>query len=504
MDQSINYQAIQSHPANTKSACIAVGVHKSRKLSTAADLVDKASKGYLRQILKHGDFDGQLGQTLVLYDVPNIHAKRLMLVGCGQLNKIALNEYHLIHSAFAKKAAQLKIGEAVSFLANIEVKNLDKGAACQHAVLECAHALYRFVQFKNDAKPTTKGKLAKIKFAQIDRKSFAQHASSVAAGAAIADGAAAARTLGNLPGNICTPSYLAKQAQSLQRKNRAVKTTVLDEAAMKKLGMHALLSVSRGSKEPAKLIVMEYLRGNKNEKPVILVGKGITFDTGGISIKPSPQMDEMKFDMCGAASVLGAMTACAKLQLKANVIGVIAGAENMPGGNAIKPGDIVKSYSGKTIEILNTDAEGRLVLCDALSYIERYQPAAVIDIATLTGACIIALGRHPSGLLSNNDKLAERLRLAGERSGDRVWQLPLWSEYRDQLKSNFADLANIGGRDAGTITAASFLSHFTESYPWAHLDIAGTAWKTGKQKGATGRPVRLLLEYIMSHHSKRS
>jgi leucyl aminopeptidase len=271
---------------------------------------------------------------------------------------------------------------------------------------------------------------------------------------------------------------------------------------MKKLGMNALLSVSRGSREPAKLIVMKYLCGKKTDKPIVLVGKGITFDTGGISIKPSPGMDEMKFDMCGAASVLGTIKACSQMQIKANVIGVVAAAENMPGGNASRPGDIVKSYSGRTIEILNTDAEGRLVLCDALSYVEQYDPAAVIDIATLTGACIVALGRHPSGLLGNNKKLIDRLLVAGERSGDRVWQLPLWPEYRKQLKSNFADLTNIGGPEAGTITAASFLSHFTEAYPWAHLDIAGTAWKTGKEKGATGRPVHLLMDYIMTHHSK--
>ncbi len=504
MNQDINYQAVQTQPENTKTACLAVGIYRSRKLSLAAEIIDQTTKGYLRRLLQHGDFDGTPGKTLTLYNVPNIQAKRLMLVGCGQPKKLTLKEYQTIQAAFAKAVARLKVSDAVSFLVEIESKHLDKRTAYQHAVLDCSHALYQFIEFKNDASLKPKHKLKKIKFAQTDRKGLAQYSATVAQAAAIAEGASLARTLGNLPGNICTPGYLAKQAQSLQRKYRTVKTSVLDEATMKKLGMHALLSVSRGSREPAKLIIMEYKRGNKNGKPVVIVGKGITFDSGGISIKPVPQMDEMKFDMCGAASVLGTMTACAKMQLKANVIGVIAAAENMPGSNASKPGDIVKSYAGKTIEILNTDAEGRLVLCDSLSYVEQYNPSVVIDIATLTGACIIALGHHPSGMLSNNSKLAERLQRAGERSGDRVWPLPLWPEYRDQLKSNFADIANIGGRDAGTITAASFLSYFTESYPWAHLDIAGTAWKSGKLKGATGRPVRLLLEYIMTHHVTRN
>ncbi len=287
------------------------------------------------------------------------------------------------------------------------------------------------------------------------------------------------------------------QARKLGKASKNVKVTVLELKDMEKLGMGSLLSVARGSRQPPKLITLEYQGADKGVKPVALVGKGITFDTGGISIKPASTMDEMKFDMCGAASVLGVIAACIELKLPINVVGVIASSENMPDGAASKPGDIVTSMSGQTIEILNTDAEGRLVLCDALTYTERFKPSAVIDIATLTGACVIALGKHPSGLLSNHEPLAKALLEAGTVSGDRVWQMPLWDDYQDQLKSNFADMANIGGRDGGTITAACFLSRFTKKFHWAHLDIAGTAWKSGDQKGATGRPVPLLMQYLL-------
>ena len=308
-----------------------------------------------------------------------------------------------------------------------------------------------------------------------------------------------ARTLGNLPGNICTPSYLADQARKLGKAHKKLKVSVLGEAAMEKLGMGSLLSVSRGSREPARLISLEYSGGRKGDRPVALVGKGVTFDSGGISIKPSPAMDEMKFDMCGAASVLGTLQACAEMDLPINVVGVIPTTENLPDGNASKPGDIVTSMSGQTIEVLNTDAEGRLILCDALTWCGKFKPDVVVDIATLTGACVIALGAHAAGLLSNDDELAEALAAAGNYAADRAWRLPLWDDYQPQLDSNFADMANIGGREAGTITAACFLSRFTEDYRWAHLDIAGVAWKQGKEKGATGRPVSLLTQFLLDH-----
>ena len=316
-------------------------------------------------------------------------------------------------------------------------------------------------------------------------------------GQAIAQGVNLAKDLANLPSNHCTPAYLAEQAKGLQKTYTSIKVKVLDEAQMKKLGMGALLAVARGSREPPKLIILEYKGAEPDKRPIALVGKGVTFDSGGISIKLAASMDEMKFDMSGAASVLGTLAALAELALPLNVVGIIPSTENMPGGNAVKPGDIVKSLSGQTIEILNTDAEGRLILGDALTYAERYKPAVVIDIATLTGACVVALGQHASGLFSNHEPLGEALLAAGKKSGDRAWRLPLWEEYQKQLDSSFADMANIGGREAGAITGACFISRFTKRFKWAHLDIAGTAYRTGNKKGATGRPVPLMVQYLL-------
>jgi leucyl aminopeptidase len=307
-----------------------------------------------------------------------------------------------------------------------------------------------------------------------------------------------AKELGNLPGNICTPSYLAKQAKTLGRSNSKLSVSILEEKKMRELGMGSLLSVTAGTDQPAKLIVMNYKGGAKKDQPHVLVGKGITFDSGGISLKPGAKMDEMKFDMCGAASVFGTMTAITQLQLPINVVAIVAAAENMPNGNATKPGDVVTSMSGQTIEVLNTDAEGRLVLCDALTYAERFKPKSVIDIATLTGACVVALGKHATGLYSNQDDFAAELLDAGKQIGDRAWQMPLWNDYQPQLNSNFADIANIGGPEAGSVTAACFLSRFAKKFRWAHLDIAGTAWLSGANKGATGRPVGLLTQYLIN------
>jgi len=364
-------------------------------------------------------------------------------------------------------------------------------------VISIEESIYRYTE----TKPNTgkiKTHLRKMKFLANKRSEISLIREGEEYGTAIASGMNFAKELGNLPGNICTPTYLAEKAKSLKKGNRNLYVSVIEESQMKKLGMGALLSVSNGSVEPAKLVAMEYKGGEQNERPIVLVGKGITFDTGGISIKPGASMDEMKFDMCGAASVLGTIKACCDLELPINVVGVIACAENMPGGKATKPGDVVTTMSGQTVEILNTDAEGRLVLCDALTYIEKFKPEIVIDIATLTGACVVALGHVPSGLMSNDDELANDLIEAGNLSGDRAWQLPLWDEYQSELNSNFADIANIGGRWGGTITAACFLSRFTKKYRWAHLDIAGVAWHShGKQKGATGRPVPLLTEYLL-------
>jgi len=301
-----------------------------------------------------------------------------------------------------------------------------------------------------------------------------------------------------MPPNICTPTFLGNEAKKLKKINNTIKIDIFDEKKMKSLKMGSFLSVSKGSKEPAKLITIKYLPV-KNKDPIVLVGKGITFDTGGISIKPSAAMDEMKFDMSGAASVIGTLQACAEMKIKTNIIGVLACAENMPGSNASRPGDVVTSMSGLTVEILNTDAEGRLVLCDALTYAKKFNPKYMIDMATLTGACAVALGKYPSGLFTNNQKLADLIKKSGDRTGDRVWQLPLYDDYFDEIKTNFADIQNIGGRYGGAITAAAFLAKFTEGIKWAHLDIAGTAWDTGKIKGSTGRPVNLLTDFILSN-----
>jgi leucyl aminopeptidase len=323
----------------------------------------------------------------------------------------------------------------------------------------------------------------------------------LANGQALAAGVSLAKDLGNLPPNVCTPSYLAEQALALG-KTHQFKVEVLERDALKKLGMGSFLGVAQGSEEPPKFIIMQHLKGKKEQKPVVLVGKGITFDTGGISLKPGSDMDEMKYDMCGAASVIGTFKAIAAMNLPLNVIGVIPTCENMPDGRATRPGDVLTSMSGLTIEVLNTDAEGRLILCDALTYVERFEPSAVIDVATLTGACVIALGHHASGLFSNNDALAAELLQAGEVALDRAWHMPMWEDYQSLLDSNFADMANIGGRAAGSITAACFLARFAKKYDWAHLDVAGTAWKSGKEKGGTGRPVPLLTEFLVQRASK--
>ncbi|MEK9133368.1 MAG: leucyl aminopeptidase, partial [Pseudomonadota bacterium] len=383
-----------------------------------------------------------------------------------------------------------------SYLTELDVKGRDISWKVRQAVEVTEAALYRFDQLKS--KPSNSRRaLRRVVLAVPKRSDLGPGEQAIREGRAIAEGMKLARDLGNLPGNLCTPAYLAEQAVEIG-KQYGLKITVLEKDDMQKLGMGALLSVARGSRQPPKLIVLEYHGGKEGEPPVALVGKGLTFDAGGISIKPAANMDEMKYDMCGGASVLGAVKAAAELKLPLNIVGIIPSSENLPDGDANKPGDIVTSMSGQTVEVLNTDAEGRLILSDALTYAERYKPAVVIDIATLTGACVIALGAHASGLLANNDQLAREILGAGKYTYDRAWQLPLWDEYQKQLDSNFADMANIGGREAGTITGACFLARYAKNFKWAHLDIAGTAWKTGKEKGATGRPVPLLVQFLIN------
>ncbi|HYQ73399.1 MAG TPA: leucyl aminopeptidase [Gammaproteobacteria bacterium] len=482
-------------PASAKTGCVILGVFENRKLSASAALFDKSTRGQLGKLLQAGDMDGKCEQTLMVHHPQGAACERVLLVGCGKQGDFTAAAYRKVIAAAARVVDASGATDAVSYLAGLDVSDHNSTWKIATLVEITLGALYVPDELKSSKEKQSRP-LRRMGI-NADAAGAKAARTALAEGMAIAGGVALARRLGNLPGNICTPSYLADQARELAKSSTRLKVSVMDEARMKKLGMGALLSVSRGSHEPARLITLEYKGGKPGERPVALVGKGITFDSGGISIKPAAAMDEMKFDMCGAASVLGTIKTCIELQLPLNVVGIVPTSENLPGGNASKPGDIVTSMSGQTIEVLNTDAEGRLVLCDALTYCGKFKPAAVVDIATLTGACVIALGSHAAGLLSNNDSLATALLAAGETAGDRAWRMPLWDDYQQQLDSNFADMANIGGREAGTITAACFLSRYTRDYAWAHLDIAGVAWKGGKEKGATGRPVPLLTRYLL-------
>jgi leucyl aminopeptidase len=489
------------NPGTVKSGCVILGVFESRKLSDAASRFDRTTRGLLSKLLKDGEIDGKEGQTLLVHYPRGAKCERALLVGCGKAGKFDAGAYRKAVTSAIQSANNSGASDAISFLSELDVKDCANYLKVRAHVEASESALYLPDELKSKkSRPHHPLRRLAINTA-VDEQKTAQQA--LTDGEAIAAGVELARGLGDLPGNICTPTYLAEQARELGKSSRQLKVSVMDVAGMKKLGMGALLSVAKGSDEPAKLITLQYSGGQPGDKPVVLVGKGVTFDSGGISIKPSAAMDEMKFDMCGAASVLGTLKACITMGLPINVVGVIPTTENLPGGRASKPGDIVTSMSGQTIEVLNTDAEGRLILCDALTYSERFNPDVVVDIATLTGACVIALGGHAAGLLSNNEELAEDLLAAGKTSGDRAWHLPLWEDYQQQLDSNFADMANIGGREAGTITAACFLSRFTGKQHWAHLDIAGVAWKSGKEKGATGRPVSLLTQFLINRCAER-
>ena len=435
---------------------------------------------------------------MLLHHIPGALCERLLMVATGkQKNAMKEGDYQTLVCSMIAELSSTGAKEAIIAIDDITVENRDLFWVARQLVEIVKYQLYKFDQFKSKTPDQKTPSIKKITLF-TDNKTVATVNTAIEQGLAIAKGRNIARTLGNLPSNICHPSYMADEAKKLAKQHPKLSTTVLNEKQMYDLGMHSLLSVSSGSEQEAKLIVMEYKNGPSGLKPLVLLGKGVTFDTGGISLKPGRGMDEMKFDMCGAASIFGVINAVIEMNLPLNVIGMIAAAENMPDGKASRPGDIVKSMSGKTIEILNTDAEGRLVLCDALTYAERYKPEVVIDVATLTGACVVALGHHTTGMLSNNDTVAAELLTASAQAADKVWRLPMGEEYKKQLDSNFADMANIGGASAGTITAACFLSQFTENYPWAHLDIAGTAWSSGKNKGASGRPVPMLVQYLLN------
>ena len=481
------------NPEKHKTGCIVVGVFDGRKLSPSAESLDRASRKYLTEVLKRGDHDGKSGSTLLLQKVPHVPADRVLLVGLGRASEFNEIAFRAAATAAARALKSTGATDATICL-SAPLKHRSTGWKVEQAVLGMSDVFYRFNRLKSKP-PHGKLALRKVTILFPTREMAAEGEVAVARAMAIAEGVSLAKDLGNLPGNICTPTYLAEQAVELG-KRQGLKVTVLDKKQIEELGMGCFLAVAQGSKQPPKFIVMEYNGGKRGAAPVALVGKGITFDTGGISLKPAPEMDEMKFDMCGAASVFGAMKTISTLKLPLNVVGVVAATENMPGGNAIKPGDIVTTMSGQTVEILNTDAEGRLILCDALTYVERFKPAAVLDMATLTGAIVISLGHVATGLFSNNEALAREVLSAGETAWDRAWHMPLWDDYQEMLKSNFADIPNIGTRAGGSITAACFLSRFTKAYPWAHLDIAGTAWKSGTEKGATGRPVALLTHFL--------
>jgi len=485
------------NPEKQRSDCLVVGVFEGKKLSDAAKNLDDASSKAISAVLKSGDMEGKIGTTLVMHHVVNIAASRVLFVGLGKQAEFGEVQFRKAVRSVVK-AMPKGVESAGFYLAELDIKKVTahtKVAALVEVVQDVTYQVNAIKQKKTD--PLTLSKIA-IYVEKVDAK---QAESGVKQGLAISAGVSLAKDLGNLPPNICTPTYLGEQAKKLA-KAYGFKVEVLEEAEIRKLGMGSFLGVAQGSSEPPRLIVLQHNKGKKGQKPVALVGKGITFDTGGISLKPGADMDEMKYDMCGAASVLGTLKAIGELGLAINAVGIIPTCENMPSGNAIKPGDILTSMSGQTIEVLNTDAEGRLILCDALTYAERFEPSAVVDIATLTGACVIALGHYPSGLFSNQDALAKELLEAGEKAHDRAWHMPMWDDYQHLLDSNFADMANIGGRAGGSITAACFLSRYTKKYHWAHLDIAGTAWKSGKEKGGTGRPVPLLTTFLMNRATK--
>ena len=475
--------------------CIIVGVYEKGKLGHGAADIDAASHGLISRHIKEGVISGRPGSSLLLPAVPGIRAQLVLVVGLGKCGQFGVSQFRLAIATAINLIKGSKVRDIVNYLTLEDVDRTSPYYLARYAIESTGNCFYSFDEMKSGKKrraPSLKllGLAVRKRGDAARTKLGAEHAQ------AIVEGMSLARDLGNLPPNVCTPSYLARAAQKISRQQRSVTTRILGEAEIKRLGMHAFLSVTGGTSEPAKLIVMQY-RGTTRQKPVVLVGKGITFDAGGISLKPGPGMDEMKFDMCGAASVIATISTVARLKLPVNLTVVVPTCENLPGGTATRPGDIVTSMSGQTIEILNTDAEGRLILCDALTYARRFKPAVLIDVATLTGACLIALGHHRTAVMSKHDDLASDLTDAGIAADDRAWRMPLGAEYEKQLRSNFADFANIGGREGGAITAGCFLSKFTIGMNWAHLDIAGTAWRGGGNKGSTGRPVPLLTEFLL-------
>jgi leucyl aminopeptidase len=491
----MKYFTTTSNASRRAADCVIVGVYERGKLGAGAQEIDAASGGRLGQLVKSGDIPSAPGRCVVLTGLAGVRAPRVAVAGLGKSSKLDARVYRNAVAAAVAALDGSKTKTILNTLTLEPVKDSSPYYLARHSVEVLGETLYRFTEMKSGRKKKPMA-LASLGHSIAKRGDAAKSMRGAEHGGGIAAGVRLARDLGNLPANVCTPSYLARVARKLATGNGRLTTQVLNEAEMKKLGMGSLLSVTAGTKEPGKLIVMKY-KGAGSAAPVVLVGKGVTFDTGGISLKPGPAMDEMKFDMCGAAGVIGTMAAIAQMKLPINLNVVVPAVENMPSGKATKPGDIVRSMSGQTIEILNTDAEGRLILCDALTYSRRFKPAAIIDVATLTGACVVALGGHRTAIMSNSDALRDEIFAAGETASDKGWPMPLGDEYAAQLKSNFADMANIGGPGGGAVTAGCFLGKFTDGMNWAHLDIAGTAWKTGAKKGATGRPVPMLAQLLL-------
>ena len=477
--------------------CIVLGVFDEAELTEEARTVDSASGGALTRIVSRGDFPGRSGETLLLADLAGLKATRVLLTGLGSQKNFSRKAFRKAIGAAVAALARTRIASAAFAVSRPSFKDLDDYYFGRVLAEVTGNTLYRVNDLKSAKKPKPSA-LNKVLAGPVRGSGATAARKGLTHGAAVAAAAKVQRDLANLPGNVCTPTYLGDQAKALAKAHSSVKVTVLDEAAIRKEKMGCFLAVTQGSAEPPRFIVIEYKGPKAPKATIVLVGKGITFDTGGISLKDPPAMDEMKFDMSGSAAVIASLTLAAELRLPLNVVGLIASCENMPGSKAVKPGDIVTSASGQTVEILNTDAEGRLVLCEALHYARRYEPAAIVDIATLTGACVVALGSHHAGCMSNDDALARELVAAGQRADDRCWHMPLTEEYAEQLKSNFADFANIGGREGGAITAAAFLGKFTQGLKWAHLDVAGVAYVGGANKGSTGRPTPLLADFLIN------
>jgi len=491
----MKFDILTGNPALARTDCIVIGVHDSGELSAGARAIDRRCGGALSRWLRHGDFTGKLGETALLPAFPRLKATRLLLVGQGA-NTVTRRSWRKALHATIGALSKTRVGSAVVALTRPASRDLDDYLFARSAAEITHAALYRVNDLKSAKKPPAPA-LKELKFGPVGASATAARR-GLRHGDAAGRGAALMRDLANLPANVCTPTYLADQAMELGQRYPALKVKVLEEADIRAEKMGCFLAVTQGSDQPPKFIVMEYKSPKAPRGPIVLVGKGITFDTGGISLKDPGAMDEMKFDMSGAASVIGAMSVVAELELPLHVVGLVAACENMPSGRAVKPGDIVTSAAGLTVEILNTDAEGRLILCDALHYARRYKPSTVIDLATLTGACVVALGHHHTGVMSNDDALAAEIVASGVRADDRAWHLPCTEEYGEQLRSNFADMANVAGRDGGALTAAAFLARFTQGLRWAHLDIAGTSYASGAAKGSTGRPIGLLTDLLVN------